>query len=206
MNIGIVGCGLIGRKRTAALSACGDSQVVIVADIDAARAEQPARQYGCHATIDWEQVVRHPEVEAVIVSTVNNYLMPITVAALEKGKHVLVEKPMARNLVEAEAILQAAGYRRPTADRRMLPDFSTFIHTNAESTALIFELIVSDRRRYPVQKIVFASSQSVCGEGRYSCRGAGEPQRGGEGEKGLGVNPWAILSLRAASGPGRCGK
>jgi dTDP-L-rhamnose 4-epimerase len=50
-----------------------------------------------------------------------------------------------------------------------LPDFSTFIHTNAESSALIFELIVSDPKRYPVRKIVFASSQSVCGEGRYIC-------------------------------------
>jgi dTDP-L-rhamnose 4-epimerase len=52
-----------------------------------------------------------------------------------------------------------------------LPDFSRFIHTNAESTALLFELIVSDRRRFPVKKIVFASSQSVCGEGRYVCTG-----------------------------------
>ncbi len=50
-----------------------------------------------------------------------------------------------------------------------LPDFSTFIHTNAESSALLFELIVSDRKRYPVRKMVFASSQSVCGEGRYLC-------------------------------------
>ena len=56
-----------------------------------------------------------------------------------------------------------------------LPDFSTFIHTNTESTALLFELIVSDRKRYPVRKIVFASSQAVCGEGRYLCKGAGEP-------------------------------
>jgi dTDP-L-rhamnose 4-epimerase len=52
-----------------------------------------------------------------------------------------------------------------------LPDFSNFIHTNAESSALLFELIVSDRRRFPVRKIVFASSQSVCGEGRYACTG-----------------------------------
>lgn len=49
-----------------------------------------------------------------------------------------------------------------------LPDFSTFIHTNTESTALLFELIVE--HRYPVEKIVFASSQSVAGEGRYECR------------------------------------
>jgi len=50
-----------------------------------------------------------------------------------------------------------------------LPDFSTFIHSNTESTALLFELIVSDPKRYPVRKMVFASSQSVCGEGRYLC-------------------------------------
>ncbi len=48
-----------------------------------------------------------------------------------------------------------------------LPDFSTFIHTNAESTALLFELIVE--RKLPIRKIVSASSQSVAGEGRYEC-------------------------------------
>lgn len=48
-----------------------------------------------------------------------------------------------------------------------LLDFSTFIHTNAESSALLFELIVE--RKLSVQKIVFASSQSVAGEGRYEC-------------------------------------
>ena len=54
-----------------------------------------------------------------------------------------------------------------------LPDFSTFIHTNTESTALIFELIVEASLRgrpLPVRKIVFASSQAVCGEGRYRCQ------------------------------------
>ena len=48
-----------------------------------------------------------------------------------------------------------------------LPDFSTFIHTNTESSALLFELIVE--KRLPIEKIVFASSQSVSGEGCYAC-------------------------------------
>jgi dTDP-L-rhamnose 4-epimerase len=48
-----------------------------------------------------------------------------------------------------------------------LPDFSTFIHVNAESAALFFELIVEGR--LPVRKLVFASSQSVAGEGSYRC-------------------------------------
>jgi dTDP-L-rhamnose 4-epimerase len=53
-----------------------------------------------------------------------------------------------------------------------MPDFSTFIHTNAESAALIFELIVAATlagHPLPVCKIVFASSQAVCGEGLYAC-------------------------------------
>jgi dTDP-L-rhamnose 4-epimerase len=53
-----------------------------------------------------------------------------------------------------------------------LPDFSTFLHVNSESSALMFELIVA--HRLPVQKLVFASSQSVAGEGRYACPEHGE--------------------------------
>ena len=48
-----------------------------------------------------------------------------------------------------------------------MTDFSRFIHVNTESTALLFELIVE--KNYPVEKIVFASSQSVSGEGKYEC-------------------------------------
>jgi dTDP-L-rhamnose 4-epimerase len=55
-----------------------------------------------------------------------------------------------------------------------MPDFSTFIHTNAESCALIFELIVEGR--LPVRKLVFASSQSVAGEGSYLCEVHGSCQ------------------------------
>ncbi len=68
-----------------------------------------------------------------------------------------------------------------------LPDFSRFVHTNAESSALLFELIVSDLQRFPVRKIVFASSQSVCGEGRYVCPGGED----------TGDTPYAAQSIRS---------
>jgi dTDP-L-rhamnose 4-epimerase len=70
---------------------------------------------------------------------------------------------LARALEGIEGVFHLAAYQD------YMPDFSRFLHTNATSTALLFELIVSDQQRYPVQKIVFASSQSVCGEGRYLC-------------------------------------
>jgi dTDP-L-rhamnose 4-epimerase len=70
---------------------------------------------------------------------------------------------LSRALEGVDYVLHLAAYQD------YLPEFSQFIHTNAESAALLFELIVGDRTRYPVRKIVFASSQSVCGEGRYIC-------------------------------------
>jgi dTDP-L-rhamnose 4-epimerase len=59
------------------------------------------------------------------------------------------------------------------AHQDYLPEFSRFVHTNTESSALLFELIVSDPQRYPVEKLVFASSQAVSGEGAYACLGCG---------------------------------
>ena len=73
------------------------------------------------------------------------------------------QNDLARALEGIEVVFHLAAYQD------YMPDFSSFIHTNAESAALLFELIVSDRKRYPVRKIVFASSQAVCGEGRYLC-------------------------------------
>jgi dTDP-L-rhamnose 4-epimerase len=72
-------------------------------------------------------------------------------------------RDLAAALEGVDAVLHLAAYQD------YLPDFSTFIHTNTESAALLFELIASDRKRYPVEKIVFASSQAVSGEGRYLC-------------------------------------
>jgi len=81
-----------------------------------------------------------------------------------------------------------------------MPDFSRFIHTNAESAALLFELIVSDPKRYPVQKIIFASSQAVCGEGRYLCGGEGKQGKGGAGEqRSRGAGEKLALSLSKGS-------
>src|SRR5713101_3469576 len=72
-------------------------------------------------------------------------------------------RDLARALDSMDAVFHLAAFQD------YLPEFSRFIHTNAESAALLFELIVSDPKRFPVQKIVFASSQAVCGEGRYLC-------------------------------------
>jgi len=70
---------------------------------------------------------------------------------------------LSRAMRGVEAVMHLAAYQD------YMPDFSLFIHSNAESAALVFELIVADPKAFPVRKIVFASSQAVCGEGRFFC-------------------------------------
>jgi len=77
-------------------------------------------------------------------------------------------RDLARSLESIEAVFHLAAFQD------YLPEFSRFLHTNAESAALLFELIVADPKKFPIRKIVFASSQSVCGEGRYLCSGGAD--------------------------------
>jgi predicted dehydrogenase len=97
---------LIGRKRARAL---GEHRLVACADTVLRLAEGLAsEQPGCLATDDPRRAIEHPEVDAVIVATTNNALASTALAAVEAGKHVLVEKPAARNAAELRPLLGAA--------------------------------------------------------------------------------------------------
>jgi predicted dehydrogenase len=107
MRVAIIGCGLIGQKRAKALGA--DVKLVAVADVNHQRAQQLASQYsGCEVEPGWRSCVARADVEVVIVSTVNDALAPVTLVAVQHGKHVLVEKPAARHVEELRPSLQAA--------------------------------------------------------------------------------------------------
>ncbi|HTW93881.1 MAG TPA: Gfo/Idh/MocA family oxidoreductase, partial [Tepidisphaeraceae bacterium] len=101
----IIGCGLIGAKRSAAL---GTDRLVATADKDIARAERLSDS----AHRDWQEVVRREDVDIVIVATTNDMLAEISLAAVEAGKHVLVEKPAARNAKELNPLVKAAQQKK----------------------------------------------------------------------------------------------
>lgn len=103
MRVGIVGCGLIGRRRAQTLHEFPD-RLVAVSDLDETRAAELASAAGCKVMTDWSHLVALDDLDAVVVCTTNEALARVTMAAVEAGKHVLVEKPMARDVTEAEAI------------------------------------------------------------------------------------------------------
>jgi predicted dehydrogenase len=110
LRVAVVGCGLIGRRRAAEAARHQATTLTRVADVDLGRALQVAGPLGAAAGADWREVVDDPAVDIVSVATPNAYLAPIAIAAMEHGKHVLIEKPPGRNLDEARRI--AAAWRK----------------------------------------------------------------------------------------------
>ncbi len=112
MRVAIVGCGLIGGKRARALE---PGELVVVADTDSARAQRLAAVHpGCVVASDWRAAIDREDVELVIVSTTNDALVAVSMAAIEHGKHVLVEKPGARCAEELGPLVRAAAERGVT--------------------------------------------------------------------------------------------
>ena len=104
-GVGIIGCGLIGRKRAKAL---GEGRLVACSDENEGRASALAEDFGTKVFENWRRLLALPEVEIVIIATLHDSLAYITLAAIEAGKHVFVEKPAARNPEELEQVMTAA--------------------------------------------------------------------------------------------------
>jgi predicted dehydrogenase len=112
VGLAVVGAGRIGTLR--AQLACGHSAVdfIAVADADAARAQELAQKVGAQFhCADNLAAISRPEVSAVIVSTSEGEHVAPVLQALERGKSVLVEKPIALSLADAERIVSAAQAR-----------------------------------------------------------------------------------------------
>ena len=111
MRVGIIGCGLIGQKRAKAAAAHG-LEIVGAADLDLARAEALLRGAGSagargRATREAAEVIA-ARPDLVVVATTHDQLAALSLAAIEAGSHVLVEKPAARTAEELAPVIAAA--------------------------------------------------------------------------------------------------
>lgn len=104
MNYAIIGCGLIGKKRLAGLPA--GSRLAVACDTNASRAEELVKLAKTgHAVTDFKQAVEDPQVEAVVVATINSALAEVAAAAIQAGRHVIVEKPAGISVRQVEDLI-----------------------------------------------------------------------------------------------------
>jgi scyllo-inositol 2-dehydrogenase (NADP+) len=107
--VGVIGLGRSGRElHLEPLSKMPPYRVSAVCDQSAELLARAAKEFGVRPHAAWEALLADPEVDLAVVAVPGNLHAPVAIAALEAGKHVVVEKPMANTLAEADGMLAAA--------------------------------------------------------------------------------------------------
>ncbi len=107
-RVGIIGCGNISRAYATKLRALPDLELVGCADLDADRARALAAEVGVPLALAPDELIAHPDVDVVLNLTVPLAHATITRTALEAGRHVYSEKPLALDQVEGERLVAIA--------------------------------------------------------------------------------------------------
>jgi predicted dehydrogenase len=110
-RVGIIGCGNISRAYATKLAGLPDLELAACADIDAGRAGALATEFGVSAVLSPDELVAHPDVDVVVNLTVPRSHAAVTRAALEAGKHVYSEKPLALDVREGTRLVALARER-----------------------------------------------------------------------------------------------
>ena len=108
LRIGIIGCGA-GVFHLRGYESEPRAKVVALAGLDTERCQRLAKQYEIPAIYgDYRELLEVADIDAVSIAVPNHLHMPVAIAALEAGKHVLIEKPLARSAEEGEQMIAAA--------------------------------------------------------------------------------------------------
>ena len=108
LGVAVIGTGFWGRNHARIFKELEETELLAVCDINAERAKNAAKQFGVRAYTSIGKLLKRKDVEAVSNCVWSLNLAKETLKALKAGKHVLVEKPMATNVKQAEKLLETA--------------------------------------------------------------------------------------------------
>lgn len=106
-RFGLIGCGRISKNHLESIKELPQAVLVAVADNDQDALDKALQTYGCEGYLDYKELLARPDIDIVNICTPSGYHARIAIDAMKAGKHVIVEKPMAMSLAEADAMLAA---------------------------------------------------------------------------------------------------
>ena len=108
LTLAMVGCGDIAGAYLEGAKQAGRCRIVQVMDVNRALAEERGKMYAVPATADFNDVLGNPEADGVILSVPHYLHTSMTMQALERGKHVMCDKPIATNIPDGKKMIAAA--------------------------------------------------------------------------------------------------
>src|SRR5579859_7190421 len=108
VRVGLIGAGFVTELHLAAFERVRNATVVAITSQHVERARELAARHAIpHVEPSWETLVQRNDLDVVTIAVPNDLHAPICVAAAERGKHVIVEKPLCRTLEEADRMIAA---------------------------------------------------------------------------------------------------
>jgi UDP-N-acetylglucosamine 3-dehydrogenase len=108
LRVAVIGTGFWGRNHARVYKELAETELLAICDIDPERARSVAKQFGAKPYTNAARMLRNKDIEAVSVCTWSTSLAKEAIRAAEAGKHVLVEKPMAADVKQAEKLVETA--------------------------------------------------------------------------------------------------
>jgi len=108
IQFGLIGCGRVSPRHVQSIYELPDAQLVAVADVIASRAERYAKEYNATAFNDYRRLLDARDIDVVNICTPSGTHAQIAIDAMQAGKHVICEKPMALTLQDADRMIATA--------------------------------------------------------------------------------------------------
>ncbi|MHB8078287.1 MAG: Gfo/Idh/MocA family protein [Candidatus Krumholzibacteriia bacterium] len=113
IRMAVIGCGYWGPNLIRNFHNVADCELRMIADLDPKRLEHVGRQYPhAHKTLDYRELLRDPEIDAIVVATPVSTHYPLGREVLEAGKHLFIEKPMCASADDCRRLNDLAAARR----------------------------------------------------------------------------------------------
>ena len=106
-SFGLIGCGRIAPNHARNIMELKQADLRAVCDLDPEKAAEYSRIYGGEPYSDYRRVLERPDIDIIAIATSSGCHAEIGIAAAEVGKHVIVEKPMALSLHDADRLIEA---------------------------------------------------------------------------------------------------
>jgi predicted dehydrogenase len=112
LRVAVIGMGFVGPQHVDAVTRGGYGEVVAIGDIDPGRLATLSRDLRIPGTTDLDALLKDPTIDVVHICTPNHTHVPLAIEALEAGKHIVVEKPLAMDSASARQVVELAQRRR----------------------------------------------------------------------------------------------
>lgn len=167
LRVAVIGAGILGRRHARVFHEIEASRLVAVADHTLERAQAAAQLAGARAYSDAGQMLNEIDCDVVAVATPDHLHVAPVMSALRAGKHVLVEKPLATSLPDAQALIEEARQRglvlQVNYSQRYVPEYAWLKEQIAAGTIGPPAMVVSSKQdtiHVPTRMITWAAASS----------------------------------------------